>query len=176
MDMKAKNFGKAGDVVADYWKHTKKYPFLVGSLVVVGMMLQATIVIAPLYLKQFVDIIASVPVSSAGPQLFTILVFFALFSFLAWGLRRIQFYAASVLETRVMTDLSITSFDYIIRHSYHFFVSNFVGSLARRVTRYSRSYETVMDAILFQLYPLALLSLGIIFILYLRNPMLGLGL
>lgn len=163
-------------VIRDYWNHTKKYPWLVAALVIIGLCIQTAIVAAPLYLKQFVDLIASASPNEAGRELTLALSIFAALAFGAWAFRRVQFYFIAQLETRVMADLNVTSFDYIIRHSYHFFVSNFVGSLVRRVTRYSKSYEVVMDAIAFQLYPVILIAIGIVIVLFMRHPLLGLGL
>ncbi|RJQ34801.1 ABC transporter ATP-binding protein [Candidatus Parcubacteria bacterium] len=168
--------GSVRDVISDYWRHTARYPLLVTLLILVGAAIQAAVVIAPLYLKDFIDIIATNAPSTAIEGLTTALALFALFIFIAWGLRRLQFYFIAALETRVMADLNITSFSYIIRHSYHFFVSNFVGAIVRRITRYSRSYETVADAIFFQLYPVILIAFGMVAILYLRHPALGIGL
>ena len=174
--MPKQNKGKVRDVISDYWRHTKRYPLLVILLILVGLGIQAAVVIAPLYLKDFVDIIAGTPPADATAQLTLILGIFSLITFVAWGLRRLQFYFIAALETRVMADLNITSFDYIIKHSYHFFVSSFVGSLVRRITRYAKSYETVADAILFQLYPVVLIAIGMVFVLFLRHPVLGFGL
>ena len=171
-----KNTGKPWDVIRDYWKHTRRYPYFVIALAVVGAGIQTATVIAPLFLKEFVDIIASVNPEDATSRLTTILTWFGLFSFVAWGLRRVQFYLVATTEARVMADLNVTSFNYIIKHSYNFFISSFVGSLVRRITRYSKSYEIVMDAILLQLYPLVLIVFGITFVLFLRNPLLGVGL
>ena len=171
-----KNTGVVRYVIRDYWKHTKRYPFLVGALLCTGIVIQAAVVIAPLYLKEFVDIIASTSPVDAPARLTTVLGFFALFAFFAWGLRRVQFYFIALLETRVMADINMSSFSYITNHSYHFFISNFVGSLVRRVIRYVRSYETIVDAVIFQLYPVILLALGIVFVLFLRHPLLGAGL
>lgn len=173
---KEKDTTRVSHVIHDYWKHTVRYPWLVTALVVVGFSIQAATVAAPLYLKQFVDLIASVKPEGTADKLVMILGMFAFFAFAAWGLRRVQFYFIAMLETRVMADLNVTSFDYIIRHSYHFFISNFVGSLVRRVTRYSKSYEVIVDAIAFQLYPVVLIAIGIVIVLFLRNPLLGLGL
>lgn len=172
----AKRKGSVKDVFSDYWSHTVRYPWLVAALVTTGLLIQTAIVAAPLYLKEFVDIIASVAPEEAKERLSTVLILFAGLSFVAWGLRRLQFHIIANLESRVMADLNVTSFKYLIRHSYHFFISNFVGSLVRRVTRYSKSYEAILDAFAFQLYPVVLIAIGIVVVLYMRHPLLGLGL
>ena len=171
-----KQTGKVKDVITDYWKHTIRYPRFVVGLILTGICTQAAVIAAPLYLKEFVDIIASTSPVEATSQLSVVLGLFALFSFIAWGLRRVQFYFTALLETRVMSDLNTSSFAYVINHSYHFFISNFVGSLVRRVTRYSKSYEAIADAIVFQIYPVILIAIGIVFVLFQRHWLLGTGL
>lgn len=168
--------GSVKHVLKDYWKHSIRYPLFVILLFAIGAGIQVAVVVAPLFLKNFVDIIASTSPLDAASGLTLALWLFALSTFLAWLLRRVQFYFVANLESRVMADLSTSSFNYIINHSYHFFVSNFIGSLVRRVTRYAKSYEVIADAILFQIYPAILLAGGIIFILYVRHPILGIGL
>ena len=164
------------EVLTDYWAHTKRYPVIIIGLIVAGAGIQAATIIAPLYLKDFVDIIAVESSATAYQALLSALFAFAAFTIAAWAIRRVQFYLTAALETKVMADLTMSSFSYVIRHSHHFFISNFVGSLVRRVTRYAKSYEMIMDAVLFQLYPLSLLALGIVGMLYVRHPLLGLGL
>jgi len=171
-----KRKGRVRDVFSDYWAHTVRYPWLLTTLLAVGFAIQTAIVIAPLYLKEFVDIIASVAPAEAGERLTAALALFGGLSFVAWGLRRLQFHIIANLESRVMADLNVSSFKYLLQHSYHFFISNFVGSLVRRVIRYSKSYEAILDAVAFQLYPVILIAIGIVVVLYIRHPLLGLGL
>lgn len=176
MTAEKKQKGTVRHVLADYWKHSTRYPLLVSCLFVVGAGIQVAVVVAPLFLKNFVDIIAKAAPTDITSGLTLALWLFAGSTFLAWGLRRVQFLLVAKLESRVMADLSTSSFNYILNHSYHFFISHFVGSLVRRVTRYAKSYEIIIDAILFQIYPVILLAGGITFVLYLRHPMLGVGL
>src|SRR3990167_9658453 len=136
------------EVLANYWAHTKRYPIIIVGLIVAGALIQAATIIAPLYLKDFVDIIAVESSTTAYRGLLVALSMFAVFTMTAWAIRRVQFYLMASLETKVMADLTISSFSYVIRHSHHFFISNFVGSLVRRVTRYAKSYEKIMDAVL----------------------------
>lgn len=80
------------------------------------------------------------------------------------------------IEARVMADLSDSAFSYLMGHSHDFFISNFAGTLTRRVTRYSRAYEQVLDSVMMNFLPTLVFSVGTIVILYLRNPLLGLAL
>lgn len=170
-----KKQGRVREVLSDYWAHTKRYPLLVSALFATGALIQAAVIAAPLYLKRFVDIIAGVFIGGSNDAVF-VLAMFGAFSFVAWGLRRVQFYFVANIESLVIADLYRSSFAYMLDHSYHFFISNFVGSLVRRITRYAKSYEVIVDAIAFQLYPVTLLTIGIVIVLYMRHPLLGLGL
>lgn len=75
-----------------------------------------------------------------------------------------------------MADLANDAFKNLMRHGHNFFISNFVGTLTRRVTRYSRSYEAVLDSIALNFLPTAIFAIGSITVLYMRNPWLGIGL
>lgn len=167
--------GNAGKVLRDFWWRANKYPLYFWGAIGLGTVVHLTTIGAPLYLKRFLDLIAkgtpTDPAVIAG--LYSAVFFFALLTFAGWALRRVEHAAMYMLEARVMSDLDNASFAHLIRHSHHFFISNFAGSLVRRVGRYRRAYEVVADAVLFQLYPAVLLSIGIIVILSLRHLWLG---
>jgi ABC-type multidrug transport system fused ATPase/permease subunit len=133
--------------------------------------------IAPLYLKRLVDILA---VYSPSPdivhELFVLIGVFGLVSFAGWAMRRTQVYSILYLESRVIADLYSYTFDYLIRHSYHFFISRFAGTLTRRVSKFAMAYEMIMDCIMFQFFPTALFAIGTVIFLFSRNHVLGITL
>lgn len=138
---------------------------------------QAASLIAPLYLKEFINTLSRGTVSpQVATALFWILAIYGGVITANWVSRRLQVAAANHLESRVMADLSDSAFAYLIRHSYDFFTSNFSGTLTRRVSRYARSYEIVSDSIIFNFTPTILFAVGSIVILFTRNVWLGLGL
>lgn len=161
-------------ITQDYWRHTIRYPLLFWILIGSTVMIQVGQVLAPIYLGRFLDIIAeNKPSALLEPALYSVLFLYGFFLFLSWGFRRIQSIAIVHNETRVMADIEEKSFGYLIGHSYHFFISHFAGSLVRRVARYKRSYETISDALILQMMPTLLLTLGIITVLSMRHPILG---
>ena len=130
--------------------------------------------LVPIYLKNFINVL-----SLGGdknlliPQLFRILIIIAVISFSNWVLWRVATFLASVLESRVIFDLSNYCFNYLHRHSFAFFNNNFIGSLVKRVNRFTRSYETMTDRFVFNFLQL-FVEVGVIaVILFFTNRWLG---
>jgi len=73
-----------------------------------------------------------------------------------------------------MADLSNTCFDHLHQHSYRFFVSNFTGSLVKRVNRFVRAFERLTDMFLFDLGSLAVEAAAILIVLGFINIYLAL--
>ena len=63
----------------------------------------------------------------------------------AWLAWRIFHFTLSFFASRTMADLVNTCFKYLHDHSYNFFSNNFAGTLLKRVTRYERAYEIIID-------------------------------
>ena len=157
-----------------YARHTLKYPRLFFSTVVCGVIMQVTYLIAPLYLKQFINILATgTPNEAAVTSLFIILGTVVIVWFVDFFAHRIQYVATMYLELKVMRDLYHSSFNYLLGHSYNFFVSQFAGSLTHRVSRFAKVYEMLFDALINNLAPTFLFIGGAIVILFVRNQTLG---
>jgi ATP-binding cassette subfamily B protein len=164
-------------VLRAYILASAKYPTAVTFVVLGTICALAATVIAPLYLRQFINILSSGDASSViVASLFGVLLVYAGIGGINWISRRIQMAAIVYIEARVMADLTNSAFSHLIRHSHDFFISNFAGALTRRVTRYSRAYEQVFDSFVFSFFQTFLFAAGSIYILYTRNMWLGLGL
>src|SRR6185436_12866715 len=176
-DKEEKKLASVRSVTKVYWHHTKKFwlPFV---FVVVGNIgIQAADLAAPWYLRTFFNTLASQNPSPtlARNLLFTVAIV-ASIMLASWAFRRLQSRSIMYLELNVMRDLTVTAFNYLIHHSYNFFVSRFAGTLTHRVNRFARVYESLMDAVALQFFPTFLFVVGAIVVLYLRHPWLGLGL
>ena len=95
---------------------------------------------------------------------------------MGWIGQRIQMVSIMHTEARVMADLSNQAFRYLLGHSHDFFVSNFAGSLTRRVNRYARSFEPLLDTFVFSFFSITVFATGSILVLYQRSPAIGLAL
>ncbi len=175
--MSEKKTARIAPVLRAYAKASAKYPGALAAAVLGVIGVQAASVVAPLYLKDFINILSG---GSASPALvsalFSTLLVYAALGAGMWVAQRVQSVGLMRMESNVMRDLADDAFASLIRHGYDFFTSNFAGTLTRRVTRYSRSYEQVFDSLIFDFLPTILFAAGSIGILYARNVWLGVAL
>ncbi len=158
-----------------YIEHTLRYPWLFALMIFATIGMQAASLASPLYLREFFnDLALSSPSAAIVEQLVFIIVIIGLLSFLNWVMNRLQTYSLNYVESRVISDLMASAFQYLIGHSYNFFISNFAGTLTHRVSRFAKGYENILDSIMLQFFPAALFVGGAIIILSLRNLVLGL--
>ena len=160
-----------------YANHALVYPWLVGAVIAAVIIAQVASLAIPLYLRQFFNIVASsVQSHESALQLVGLLTIIASLWVLDWLAERIRYFSTIYLEAHVMARLMQTAFDYLLGHSYNFFVSQFSGSLTHRVGKFSRAFETLFDSIFSQFMPTSLFIVGAVSILFMRNQVLGLAL
>jgi len=165
------------DVLRYYINETRRYPWAFAFVFLATTGIQAAELAAPMYLKKLVDIlVASSPSPEIVHKLFVLIGIFGLISFVGWAMRRAQIYSLLYLESRVIENLYSSAFDYLIKHSYHFFISRFAGTLTRRVSKFAMAFETMLDCIMLQFFPTALFAVGTIIFLFSRNHILGIAL
>lgn len=174
MEQTEKKPVQAWPVLRDYFKAAHKYPWLLFGVFGGSLLIEFAGITAPLYLKQFIDTLSQGdPTAQIVTALFVILGFFAGIALLGWVGRRIQMLSIMHIEAKVMSDLSNSAFSYLLRHSHDFFVSNFAGTLTRRVNRYARAFEQVLDSIVFNFFSTFVFAAGVIFVLFTRSIVLG---
>lgn len=164
-------------VLRAYGRAALTYPYLLAAAVLSMLLIELASVVAPLFLKRFINILAAGNTADAviSAVVWT-LVAYAAVNFIGWIGQRIRMYSVGRLEARVMADLYDEAFSYLLRHSHDFFISNFTGTLTRRVSRYARAFEQVFDNFVMNLIPAGLFLLGVVGILMLSNLWLGAGL
>lgn len=155
------------------WKHSGLV--MIALVGVIGGELAG--VTAPIYLSKFINILSSsTPSATLAHSLLTTLGVFALISIGGWLMQSVVDISSSYMELRVMTDLYDEAFRKLLRQSHEFFISNFTGSLTRRVTRYARAFEQIFDTTIYNLLPAILFATGAIMTLSFRSIELGVGL
>lgn len=164
-------------VLKAYYKATVRYPWLLGVAIIGATGLEIANVVGPLYMRQFINLLSgSTPSAELLAALLGTLAVLAGYNALGWLFQRVRMTAITILESRVMRDLTNLAFDYLLGHSHDFFASNFAGTLTRRVNRYARSYEQVFDSFILTFYPTLLFTIGTITVLSLQSLWLGIGL
>ena len=119
---------------------------------------------------------SSQPSAASVSSLTHIVVIIAIAYLVSQAMRRLFDFSLTFLELYVMQDLFEEAFEYLMGHSYSFFVSRFSGSLTHRMTRFARAFESILDSFTVQFIPTALFVVGAVIVLYLRNHMLGIAL
>ena len=153
------------------------YPWLLTLVIVGGIAVQAANVVAPIFLRNFFNVLATQPRDAgAVHELVGILAIVGLFWLLEWAARRVQDVSTMYLEAHAMRDMYSSTFEYLLGHSYNFFLSRFAGSLTHKVSKFARGFEVLFDSVLIQFFPTFLFVLGAIVVLYLRNHTLGIAL
>lgn len=161
-------------VILFYAKQLKREWPLFSVVMASTVALQAANLTAPLYLRQFFNIIASSTPSAETEQLLiTTILWIAGLGFVVWILRRVLSLSTIYIEARAMSMLYIDAFDYLIKHSYQFFISQFAGTLTRRISKYAGSFETLFDSFAASFVPTVLYVVGAVSILFVHNRPLG---
>lgn len=153
-----------------YGKALRRYRWSVLFLFIILSVVVTIEVITPLYYKKFFDGLAS----GGDPRLLWhwLWVIFGL-NALVWAIYRVCTYWGVNVTARVMTDLTEQAFEYLQHHSIKFFSNSFVGSLVKKITRLSRSFEVIVDKVYWNLYPLALRIVIVEAIVWKINPVIA---
>jgi ATP-binding cassette subfamily B protein len=172
-----KKYASNRSVTRIYFRQVRKYPWLLLAVFFGAAGIQATALASPWFLRQFFNTLATNhPNTSVVGGLLGIVGILAFIYIAEWFLRRIQDIGIMYMESRVMTDLFSSTFEYLIGHSYNFFISRFAGSLTHRVSKFVRAFEIMFDSILIQFFPTFIFVVGAVSVLYIRNHTLGLAL
>ena len=168
---------RAWPVLKEYAKATAKHPWLFTFMLLALFAVTATNLIAPLFLKEFINlVVSSTPAEISVIAAVSALGFYGLAMFGNWAGYRLQMVVAARLYARTQSDLINQSFAYLIHHGHDFFINSFGGTLTGRVSRYAKSYQRVFSSIIESMMPTLLFAAGVIVVLYLQNHWLGIGL
>jgi ATP-binding cassette subfamily B protein len=167
----------ARHVFREYGREARRHSWLFGLIIFSSLVTQAASLISPIYLRQLFNILAAYNTApSVVHQLLILVGIIAIISIVGWVAQRTQTYSIVYLEARAMANLYARAFDYLIKHSYQFFISRFSGTLSRRVSRFAASFETITDSIMLNFFPTLVFALGAVVVLFLRNHTLGVAL
>lgn len=155
-----------------FWDHTKKYRWQMIAVLFGMLIVPLFQVYTPLRYRDLIDVIAAGDAGMFDRAIH--LVFLILFLNVVQTLsRRVMNLVSNFLEPAVMRDLSNTVFEYVQKHSYGFFTSNFVGSLVTRARRYERAYERLADLFVYDMGNSILLTGSVIAVLLYQYPLFG---
>lgn len=159
-----------------FWRHARNYKWAL--FLMVGASIGTTVfhLLVPLYYKRFLDTLAASGLEASNEliaNLTGIIISILVFQTITWIFYRIAFFINVHFETRVIADLANSSFAYLHKHSYHFFINRFVGALVRKMNRLLDAFEGITDRLYYDLLPLVLRVAGILIVLFYRHVILG---
>ncbi len=165
------------EIVREYARHSRRYPLLLATLLFAILVTQGVSVITPIFLSRFFNGLVEALQSSSPEleaELYTVLGSIAILYIIMWLARRLFGFTIMPFETAVMRDVYHSTFGYLIRHSHHFFSSQFSGTLTRRVSKYVFAFESLFDSLAMTFIPTFLYLVGAISVLTFQNKTLGL--
>lgn len=154
------------DTFKIFGKAAIKYPFLLGAILVTDIGMIGTDTFKPLLYKRFFDALALGP--GSVNVLVHVLLLVLLLNSAGWLIDRINLFSYNAFMPRVSTDLINRCYTYIQNHSYDFFTNNFSGSLVRRISRFSRSFEDIFEQFTWSTGQTVVRFCIILFIIYLH--------
>lgn len=144
------------------------------SLVLLAITAAVSIeLLIPLIFKNMANAFA-LPVSEATAQvLMQNLLYLALAFMLEWLIWRALEFGIIPLEAGGMRYLDSFCFEVLLKQPYRFFENNFAGSLVKQASRFTRSFESLTDWLIFQLYSKVLATSIALFLFFQQDPLLA---
>lgn len=132
-----------------YWQHATRYPI---ALLTILLFLIGVVVANSYYPFIYKDLFDQIAAGSADlASLLGLVIKILLVNALVWVFWRITIFTINFFQPRVKADILNSCFDYLHDHSYGFFTNNFAGSLVRKVGRFERAFEDIMDKVFFNI-------------------------
>ncbi len=162
---------KNSDIYKTFWQglRPQKGLFLTA---LVGYLISAVAgVFVPLYYKDFFDVLQNSVHKSADSETLTkIILIIAAIHILQLIVFRSATLTMNYVESRTMAKLRQDAFNYVIHHSHGFFADNFTGSIIQKVGRFVRSFERMLDTVVYEMLPLTIAVIGAIIVTYTIAP------
>ncbi len=86
---------------------------------------------------------------------------------------RFSGFIASETHPRIFANLMEEAVTNIFQHSSQFFADTFAGSLVRKVRGFAGAFRDIWEAVLWTIFPIIILIVGVISVLFVRQPVLA---
>ena len=160
-----------------YLRHSLKYKGLVWLAIFSIVIASLGNIIIPLFYRDFFNILSATgDLALKVRSLVDILIKVLEVNLVVWILWRTATFAAARYQARTEEDLYNSCFAYLHKHSVAFFNNNFVGSLVKKVNRFTDSFVGLTDIFFWDILGLVVVLVMAIVVLLQRNIWLGLGL
>lgn len=162
------------DVLWLYFGSLRRFPWSIVAVLVSILVASSVTIIIPIFYKQFFDLLtASGSAESQVVPLRNIILSILALNAVVFLARRVTSFGNQFLASSVMGDLRGRAFAYLIDHSQRFFTGMFTGTLVQRVNRFANAYDRLADRVLFDIIPIIIQVVGIIWILLGERPIVA---
>ncbi len=164
-------------VLQEMWKHIRRYKgaFFFGLVAIAVAEILGLFV--PIFYKKFFDLLTGaivVPKPELLNALVGVIFLVLVIHSISWLLWRTIAFVHNWFIPHLQEDFIHTAHESLHKHSYGFFLDNFVGSLVRKAGRVGQSCSDMTETIQFIFLPLIIVVTGELIILYTRHPTLAL--
>lgn len=154
-----------------FWKHAMKYKWSAFVISFGVVLTVATDMARPFLIRELFNTLALG--NDYADKVFRIILYIVGLTILHNLIWRSVGFVNNYFQPRVMSDIMNTCYRYLHKHSNNFFDNSFVGSIVAKVRRLSRSFESFMDNLLFNMARTGLRVVAVIVILFLYKPLIG---
>lgn len=168
-----KNQARFKDVLLIYFKQVIKYKWLAFFGLFFSTIAISANAITPIVLGQIFNNLEEVSeIRSWNLIIYPFSLLFIL-KFIQVIFGRISHHFEINFVSKVLHSLEVIAFNELLKKSYSFFTDNFSGSLAKKISRFVRSFETISDELIFRFWPIIIILVIAIFNLTISHTSLG---
>ena len=158
-------------IFREFWRGILPHKRMFWICLAAFLTIQLVQLAVPLFYKNFFDAFGQT--GTSAQDLIKIIAIIAIINFVNWNIHNIAFFSLSAIIAKIMAKLKQNAFNYLMLHSRNFFVNNFAGGLTQKVNRFARSFEILIDTLVFDLIPIAVTIIGTIAITAFIAPIIS---
>ena len=162
-----------GAILRYLWRHWRSQPLALAAMMVLYLSAAALELSLPWLSGQIVEQLAGAP-SATAPVAFHWFGWFAAAAAGTYLLRNATARLWNPFAGRNMKRITLEGFADVQRFSSQWHADNFAGATVRRLSRAMHAYDTISDIVLWYIIPAILVLVGLVVVIALRWPMLGL--
>lgn len=172
--MKTSRNVKFKEIIRHFWFGVRPTKWLFFASYILYFSSSTISIFVPIYYKNFFDLLGK----NVDPQLVVgeltkIIFIIGGIHLLMWLFWRTGDFASSRMMSITTSNLRQNSFNYILKHSFSFFANSFTGGLTQKVNRFTRSFETLSNSVVYQIFPLLVTVMGSIVVTWFIAPLIS---
>lgn len=166
---------QARDVLKLFYGSLRSFPISIFIVLTATICASIIVIAVPLYYKDFFDVLSSDGDAASKAVLLrnAVLIILGL-NLASFTTRRITSFGNNYLASGVTASLRTRAFAHLIDHSQRFFTGTFTGTLVQRVNRFAHAYDRLSDRFIYDIIPIVIQVIGVVWMLYLERPIIAL--